>query len=216
MVNKLKGDAKELRAKAKKKKTDKKNKGYQSAFEHFSDRDEEVLQNCCNEVAKSLEEIFSKDKQPATENNKVKVDFNDVASAMKNPPNDRVNEKDEMSVEESTEADSTSYRDPPPTRRRSDTMRRRSSLGTLAQFVRRNSTNDDRPSTEVDHKGADGKGISEATLKFKFRSSTSAAEVLHLQQREMERRESDQDYKAALIKRKRMVDYHRLRSKEQD
>lgn len=216
MVNKLKGDAKELRAKAKKKKTDKTNKGYQSAFEHFSDRDEEVLQNCCNEVAKSLEEIFSKDKQPATENNKVKVDFNDVASAMKNPPNDRVNEQDEMSVEESTEADSTSYRDPPPTRRRSDTMRRRSSLGTLAQFVRRNSTNDDRPSTEVDHKGADGKGILEATLKFKFRSSTSAAEVLHLQQREMERRESDQDYKAAQIKRKRMVDYHRLRSKEQD
>ena len=167
-------------------------------------------------MAKSLEEIFSKDKQPATENNEVKVDFIDVASAMKNPPNDRVNEKDEMSVEESTEADSTSYRDPPPTRRRSDTMGRRSSLGTLAQFVRRNSTNDDRPSTEVDHKGADGKGISEATLKFKFRSSTSAAEVLHLQQREMERRESDQDYKAAQIKRKRMVDYHRLRSKEQD
>ena len=212
MVNKKKGDegrCKELCDKAKKKKSDKSNKGYTSAFEHFSVHDEEILGKCCSEVSKTLQEIFSQRDRKKCETksdyqNKV-VFFSDeegispLKSSCVIKPYQTIGEtREELSAEQSTESDSMGYIPEP---RRRDSARR-SSVGQLAHFVKRNSVND---KTE-DHgfnSATHYKGIRESIQTFQFRSEDSEK----LQQREMERRQGDPDYLLAQTKRKRMTDY---------
>lgn len=214
MVNKKKGDegrCKEIIDKAKKKKSDKSNKGYTSAFEHFSVYDEDILGKCCSEVSKSLQEIFSqkgkKSEPKSNDQNKV-VFVSDVfpfkSSHVGKPFQTTVETRDELSAGQSTETDSTSYipeprpRDSP--RRSSST--RRSSVGQLTHFMKRNSVSEIIEEHDI-HCAADGKGISEAIRNFQLRSQDSEK----LQQREIERRQKDPEYLLAQTKRKRMTEY---------
>ena len=229
MVNKRKGDARELRDMAKKKKTSNSHKGYNSCFEPFSERDEEILAKCCNEVSKSLQDIFAQYEKKTERNLQlanqakvvVEVETSDGIMSAANLPSSsrRRDDQEDGSENESfgqtthtetqTEDDSTSYRPEPPHRRSStnSTRRRSSSVGTLAQFIKRNSLD----SGQVNHNQVaafDSKGILEAIMKFQFRSSDGDA----LQMREAERRQSDSEYLQAMSKRSRMKDYHKRNS----
>jgi hypothetical protein len=219
MVNKRKGDARELRDKAKKMMTSDSHKGYNSCFEPFSERDEEILAKCCDEVSKSLQDIFAQYKKKTESNVQVVVEVDTGNSAI--PPADQSSssrlqkeEEEEESDDESesfeqttqTEDESTSYRPDPPHRRSSTNSRRRSSsVGTLAQFLKRNSLD-----TGNGDRGTWGMGISEAILKFELRSHNELK--LKLQKHEQERRLSDSGYLQALSKKNRMNDYHKLNS----
>lgn len=214
MVNKKKGDegrCKEIIDKAKKKKSDKSNKGYASAFEPFSVHDEEILSKCCSEVSKSLQEIFSrKGKKSETrqddQNKVVFVSDEGIMFPLKNSSVDKPYQtswetRDEHTAEQSTETDSTSYIAEPPLQRRGS-VARRSSVGQLAHFVKRNSTSEKLEDPDI-NSAVHSKGITEAIQKFQFRSPDPEK----LQQRERERRQSDPDYLLAQSKRKRMKDY---------
>lgn len=201
MVNKLKkGDAREIRERAKKTKTSlsgNKNKGYQSCFEHFSTEDEETLSKCCEEVSKSLESIFTQKRRKQNEvEEMVLISDEHGESPLQLGQN---LESTEMSLEQSTETDSMSFvpaEVPTPSRRG-----RRSSVGSLAQFVKRNSITDCEESSSGQF--ASNKTISEATSAFRFRPE--ATEVTH--QKERERRQSDPKFQVAQAKRNRMRDY---------
>ncbi|KAL7543525.1 hypothetical protein ACHAXR_012815 [Thalassiosira sp. AJA248-18] len=210
MVNKKKGDAKELRDNAKKKKSDDTNKGYQSCFEHFSVHDEEILGKCCSEVSKSLEEVYSRRDRKnkadkADDSNRVVVVSDEegvspLKSRCAEKPHQITREmRDELSVEQSTETDSMSNIPEAPPRRRD----RRSSVGQLAHFLKRNSIDGRAADLNIDDSATHGKGIAEATQNFQFRSPNPEK----LQQREMEQRQCDPDYLLAQSKRKRMADY---------
>lgn len=209
--------AKELRDTAKKKKSGSKNKGYQSCFEHFSVQDEQILGKCCSEVSKSLEDIFSQRERRSKaetqagdqEDNVVLVSDEEGITPLKNhglskPAPTTRDGKDQRSVGESTETDSMSYAPEPPPRRPSS-LRRRSSVGQLAHFVKRNSVDDnDAAAASHDMQSAThSKGIGEAVLKFQFRSHDPEK----IQHREMERRQGDPEYVLAQTKRKRMAEY---------
>lgn len=204
MVNKKKSNPKTLQDKAKK-------KGYQSSFEHFSAKDEEVLGKCCSEVAKSLQDIFSKRDRKQTESKSDEkrnaTFFSDegIISPLTSSYVDRSHQveletkNDQESVEESTETDSTSYIPEPPRR---ESAKRRSSVGELAHFVKQTSTEDpteDRGINSVTQRG----GITEAVQKFQFR----APDLETLRHREIERRLSDAGFLIAESKRERMRHY---------
>lgn len=226
MVNKKKGNERELRDMAKKKKTSNSHKGYNSCFEPFSERDEEILAKCCNEVSKSLQAIFAqyekkteRNLQLANQEVVVEVETSDgIMSAADLPSsskrrNDQEDGSDEnesfeqtTQTETQTEDDSTNYRPEPPNRRSStnSTRRRSSSVGTLAQFLKRNSLD----SGKVNHnqiEAFDSKGILEAIMKFQFRSPDGDTRRIHS-------RQSDSEYLQAVSKRSRMKDYHKLNS----
>lgn len=214
MVNKLKkGDAKELRDKAKKMKTSDSHKGYESVFEPFSIEDEAILSKCCAEVSKSLQHVFAQTKK--IESNPVVVEIETDPSSLTQcdeEEDDDESDGDESSGEESdddetdyssldqtTQTGSTGHR---PTPLPPSFSRRRSSAsGSLSQFIRRNSL--DGNHNDRSQMAFDSRGISEAVMKFKLRSEN--AEVL--QKREQERRQSDSEYLHALRKRTRMKDY---------
>ena len=215
MVNKKKGDAKELRDDAKKKKSGETNKGYQSCFEPFSQHDEETLEKCCRQVSISLEEIFSQKEKAGNEGklndpSKLTLDLGDnIALSNENSSNDKSQSifdtrtsasnsesaQDEMSLETYQET----------TRRGSmDSMRRRSSLGALVQFVKRNST-----TSEID---VSNQVLGEAIQQHRFRAPSNE-DILKVQQLEVERRQSNPEYKIAHSKRQRMTEYHKEQRK---
>ena len=201
MVNKKKTNPKVLRDKAKK-------KGYQSCFEHFSTNDEEILGKCCNEVSKSLQEIFSHRKQIEAKSDEqekvVLVSDEECLTPLKVGCLDKGNSyiaKDEGSYDQSTVTEST-YIPEPQTQRRAS---RRSSVGQLAKFVSLNAADDKKAGhdTNLNHNSVNGKGITEAIQKFKFRQENP--EKLH--QRELERRLSNPDFLLAQGKREKMTSY---------
>jgi GAF domain-containing protein len=227
MVNKRKGDARELRDKAKKKMTSDSHKGYNSCFEPFSERDEEILAKCCYEVSKSLQAIFAQFEKKTERNLQlqslanqevvVEVETGDCiisqadlssSSRLGDVQEDGSCEIETTQTETQTEDDSTNYRPDPPPRRSSTNSRRRSSVGTLAQFIKRNSL-DASIGDQNQVSAFDSKGISEAIMKLKFRSPPDDD---MLRMRETERRQSDSEYLQALSKRNRMNDYHKLKS----
>lgn len=201
--------AKELRDKAKKTKSDNKNKGYESCFESFSVHDEEVLCKCCAEVSKSLEEIFAqRDRRNKAETKVFVVSYEEEASPLETDGVDNLDsiarEASELSIDQvSTETDSMSFIPEPSQKRRESKGRRSSSVGQLAHFIKRNSV-DDRTS-----QSANGEGITEGCIRnFQFRSQDSE----RLQQRELLRRQGDPEFLLAQSKRKRMTDYVQQRS----
>lgn len=187
-----------------------KKKGYQSPFEHFSVNDEEILGKCCSEVSRSLQEIFSQRdrKQSATKPDEqskiIVVSDGEGISPLKSKSIGQT--RDEMSFEQS-ETDSISYLPEPKPRR--DSSRRRSSVGQLAHFVKRNA-NSDKPEVCRHDSATDSKGIIEAVRQFQFRSQDPE----RLKHREEERRQSDPDFLVAQSKRKRMTDYGQTLIKE--
>ena len=228
MVNKLKkGDAKELRDKAKKMKTSDSHKGYESVFEPFSTEDEAILSKCCAEVSKSLQYVFAETKKIESDNSVVvemtETDNEDQTAAPTNQPSSLTNcdeeeEEDESDGDESsddeTDDDETDYSSLDQTTQTGSTghrptplppsfsRRRSSASGSLSQFIRRNSL-DVGNHNDRSQMAFDSRGISEAVMKFKLRSEN--AEVLR--KREQERRQSDSEYLHALRKRTRMKDY---------
>ena len=195
MVNKKKSNPLVLRGACAK-------KGYQSSFESFSSSDEEILGKCCEEVSKSLQEIFAHRRKQSDDQSKVVVadEEGTVASPHKlmcadKPYSIGDARDDTSSVEQSTETPE------PPSRRRTS---RRSSVGQLTHFVKRNSMTNDKAEDHGDIQSAThSKGITEAVKKFQFRSQDSE----RLKQREKERRLTDPEYLLAQSKRKRMTDY---------
>jgi hypothetical protein len=184
MVNKRKGDATE--GMARKKTASSSHKG--SSFEPFSKRDEDILARCCAEVSKSLQDIFAQYNKKTDSSKCLMKDQGEVIVE---------DEDDESSSSTDDERDES--RAPPPLLLRSDT-KRRSSVGTLAQFIKRNSLD----ISSRDHNG--DACISEAILNFKFRSQNNNEAI---QKREQARRESDSEYMQALRMRNRMNDYHK-------
>lgn len=192
------GSAKELRDKAKKAKSDNKNKGYESCFESFSAHDEEVLCKCCAEVSKSLEEIFAqRDRSNKAETRVFVVSYGEEGGV--DNLDNVAREASELSIDQvSTETDSMSFIPEPSPKPRESKGRRSSSVGQLAHFIKRNSV-DDRTS-----QSAYVEGITEGCIRnFQFRSQDPE----RLQQRELLRRQGDPEFLLAQSKRKRMTDY---------
>lgn len=108
--------------------------GYQSQYESFSKLDEEILGKCCVEVSKSLEEIFNC-------NNQIKKEYehSDQTADHDDIPGTQVKD----SAEESSDDDSSCSQEIEPVARQ--VRGRRSSLGSLAQFVRRQSAESEVP-----------------------------------------------------------------------
>lgn len=210
-----------------------KKKGYDSMYEHFSAKDEEILGKCCAEVSKSLELIYSKhgdrkqqtpemtNRQSSDEKENHVVVFSDdsVESSLISDCDARSHdpvksETDSTSYRNSVEksaddTDSASFRPEKPTSR--DISKRRSSVGELAQFIRQaaSETNDEKADnkditpTRRRSSVVETAGITEAVQKFRFR----APDMNVLRQREMERRLSDTGFQVAETKRKRMQEY---------
>jgi len=202
MVNKLKGDAKELRDAAKKKKSDKTNKGYDSCFEPFSEKDEDTLEKCCGQVSQALEEVLSNNAIRAVKQAGIQIDFGD--NTITKITKDQLN--DDSSKEENTSTSESQIR----LHTASFSTGRRSSVGALAQFVKRNSI----PNVASDPAGTftevdtfnDNRGFAEALQQFKLRETPTLIPFL-----EMERRQQKPEYKAAQSKRTRMVQYNEAR-----
>ncbi len=144
MVNKKKGDSKQIQSMAKKKKTDNKHHGYASCFEPFSTEDEQILDLCCSRVSKSLEAILCPNKTIGKDDNAVQ----EISSEL--PKRNR----------RASTASDLSHKD-----------RRRSSVGNLVQFVSsvdaRAKTGPVKPSQDI----LAGVGVCEALTKFQFRTT---------------------------------------------
>ena len=204
-----------------------KKKGYDSMYEHFSAKDEEILGKCCAEVSKSLELIYSKhgDRRQQTpemtntqsdekENHVVVFSDDAVESSLISDCDARSHdpvksETDSTSYRNSVEksaddTDSASFRPEKPTGR--DISMRRSSVGELAHFIKQCSeTNDEKDITPTRRRSSvvETAGIAEAVQKFRFR----APDMDVLRHREMERRLSDTSFIIADAKRKAMQEY---------
>ncbi|KAL7473127.1 hypothetical protein ACHAXS_013536 [Conticribra weissflogii] len=206
MVNKLKGDAKELRDAAKKKKSDKTNKGYDSCFEPFSEQDEDTLEKCCAQVSRAVEEVLSNNAIKTEKQPGIQIDFGDnntnqiARDRLKaEEPFDSTKEENPSICESQTRPHASSF-----------STGRRSSVGALAQFVKRHSI------SNVESDGAvsfseidafnDNRGFAEALQQFKLRETPTLIPFL-----EMERRQRKPEYKAAQSKRTRMVQYNEAR-----
>lgn len=127
--------------------------GYQSQYESFSKSDEEILGKCCVEVSKSLEEIFNCNNQEVKkeyEETDQSADQNDISGI----------QKDE--ADESSDDDSSCSEDIEPIARQ--VRGRRSSLGSLAQFVRRQSAESEVPVSNHEILA------NEAAQRFQFRA----------------------------------------------
>lgn len=208
-----------------------KKKGYDSVYEHFRAKDEEILGKCCAEVSKSLELIYSKrgDRRQTPELTRQTSDdekenhvvvFSDEAVASSligdcdarshDPVKSETDSTSRNSVEKSAhDTDSTSFRPEKLTSR--DISKRRSSVGELAHFIKlaASETNDEKVDkqdispTRRRSSVVETAGITEAVQKFRFR----APDMKMLRQREMERRLSDTGFQVAETKRKRMQEY---------
>ena len=84
-------------------------------------------------------------------------------------------EMNEHSIEESTETDSTSFAPEPP-------LRRRSSIGQLAHFIKRNSVDSKASDNGIQSAATHSKGITEMIQNFQFRPQNQEK----IQQRKME------------------------------
>ncbi len=145
MVNKKKGDSKEIQSMAKKKKTDNKHHGYASCFEPFSTEDEQILDLCCRRVSKSLEPILC--------------------------PNKIVG-KDDSVVQDISYEESKRNRRGSTSSTLSCKDRRRSSVGNLAQFVNNMEQPSGRTiPVKAAQSGLVGVGVCEALTKFQFRTT---------------------------------------------
>jgi hypothetical protein len=211
-----------------------KKKGYDSMYEHFSAKDEEILGKCCAEVSKSLELIYSKrgdrrqqtpemtNRQSSDEKENRVVVFSDeaVASSLVSDCDARSHdpvksESDSTSYKNSVEksaddTDSASFRpEKQPTGR--DISKRRSSVGELAHFIK-------QAASEANDVKADNQDITPTRRRSSVVETAGITEAVQkfrfrapdmdvLRQREMERRLSDTGFQIAETKRKRMQEY---------
>ena len=189
MVNKKKGDTRTILSLAKKKKSDSKHHGYESAFEPFSIDDEKVLDRCCVQVSRALAPILSPsyDDETAFDGGKNLGKF--VSNEAKNKLKILSANSGRSSII-STSANAMKRRD-----------RRRSSVGSLLQFV-----NAESGSTTKQNDFRQGifggvSSVSEATHKFQFRSAAEGPQI-------SAKGQSDPERLLAACKRKRMVDYN--------
>jgi cAMP and cAMP-inhibited cGMP 3',5'-cyclic phosphodiesterase 10 len=211
-----------------------KKKGYDSMYEHFSAKDEEILGKCCAEVSKSLELIYSKrgdrrqqtpkmtNRQSSDEKENRIVVFSDDAVASSLISNCDARSRDPVksetdstscrnSVEKSADdTDSASFRpEKQPTGQ--DISKRRSSVGELAHFIK-------QAVSEANDVKADNQDITPTRRRSSVVETAGIAEAVQkfrfrapdidvLRNREMERRLSDANFQIAESKRKRMQEY---------
>ena len=189
MVNKMKGDAKVLAEMAKKKKPDEKNPGYQSSYESFSDGDERILERCTAQVSRALEDVFLPSRPES-------VLENNAASKIQRDSIPMVAEqrRNSMSTINTNQADKRSHVV------NNDTRKRRSSIGSLVQFVTSEAAV--KPTRGLIKESGMNVCYAEALVRFQFRCvkgpQISAAQG---------QLESDPDRMLAASKRKRMKDY---------
>ena len=190
MVNKKKGDTKTILSLAKKKKSDSKHHGYESAFEPFSIEDEKVLYRCCVQVSRALAPILSPSQEDdsALEAGKKLGKF--VSNEARNKLKKDTNESGRSSFPSVNIKTTLKRRD-----------RRRSSVGSLVQFVNAETGNSIKGN--ISKQGIFGgvSSVSEATHKFQFRSATEGPQI-------SAKGQSDPERLLAACKRKRMVEYN--------
>mmetsp|Transcript_32245 Transcript_32245/g.47425 ORF Transcript_32245/g.47425 Transcript_32245/m.47425 type:complete len:466 (+) Transcript_32245:194-1591(+) len=203
MVNKKKRDAKALRDKAKKKKSDEKNHGYQSSFEPFSEEDEEILKKCCDQVSRALASILklNKPEQLISSSTTNATSVLDDGRTRK----ERVSEGS-INTEKLLDNQSCTVFD----KRRMSNGPRRCSIGSLVQFV--NAQTGKMSKENADCGGVFGKnaGITEALQSFEFRSASGPQISVK------GNRQDDFEQMIAAAKRKRMVDYTKNRNKNRE
>ena len=153
---------------------------------------------CCLQVSASLEEIFSQKEKPKNKGgrenhedlNKLDIDSNDLNGTTLMKQNEQINSmctsirlnsestEDEMNVEQSMATDSLPYREPA-RRNSANAPRRRSSLGSLVHFIKRNSFTaeaSDRLCQSANNRVGSpthGKVLGEIIQQFQFRSQSS-------------------------------------------
>lgn len=185
MVNKKKGDKRQIQKRAKKKKTDGEHHGYESCYEAFSNEDEQIINRCCNEVSKALEPILL----PSKEMKQTSGDDNGNARL-------RNRRRSSTGVDMIDGKGLTTA-----------STRRRSSVGAgnLAQFVK------DKEQKGIfgdkEQKGIFGdkiSSVSEACLTFQFRSEIIRGGPQISSRGQLK---DDPEHLLAVSRRKRMVDY---------
>ncbi len=189
MVNKKKGDSKTIQSLAKKKKTNDEHHGYESCYEPFSVQDEQIIDKCCKEVSKALEPILA-----AKDAVDILGDIYTENCTSELPPSTRSRRRS------STGVDLIDGKGP----LTSTASRRRSSVGSLFQFV--TSETSKQPKTVKNGIFGQEISVSEALTKFQFRSEKAGPQITSRGQFK-----NDPDHMLAASKRKRMVDYNRQR-----
>lgn len=189
MVNKKKGDTKTILSLAKKKKSDSKHHGYESAFEPFSIEDEKVLHRCCVQVSRALAPILSPSHEDETVLEAGKSLGRFVSNeAMNKLRKDTNNDGGRSSIISANN-----------TLKRRD--RRRSSVGSLVQFVNAETGNSVKGNVSKQGMFGGVSSVSEATHNFQFRSAAEGPQI-------SAKGQSDPERLLAACKRKRMVDYN--------
>ena len=205
MVNKMKDDGKALQKMAKNKKSDEHNHGYLEVFEPFSEDDEKKLDDCAKQVSTALEEAIALVPESDSERKKTeckKESFCSFATNVEKQPPISPNAIMTPSLRSPPEGGNFASEQ----RRRSST--RRSSLGSLVQFVSALSKdseieNDNSTSRDAFIFG-NAASVSEALQKFQFRSAPGpqiSARRGSLQ--------DDPDRMKAISRRERMEEYTR-------
>jgi len=245
MVNKLMEDGKAKQKKAKNTKSDDTHHGYLEVYETFTRDDEETLQKCARQVSSALEEVLTRGSGPKEkestvldlENNGGGGDGDDddnsgdATYAAKNDGDDAHEDassstsSDDSSSSSECSNDSESVKSLLPSipltsplddRRRSSAARR-SSIGSLVQFISAAQTIQ-KASKEGQAGNADGTndksnqngsevGISEALQRFQFRSATGR----QISNRRGSLLTENPEFVAAETRRKRMEEYNEKR-----
>ena len=199
MVNKKKGDYWTITSMAKKKKSDAKHHGYESCFEPFSEEDERLLHRCCVQVSRALEPFLEPTNIPESNHNLSSE--SDGSKSCNNSLNALIaNEakKNRRSSITSCRRDSNISIKTEASLRRE---RRRSSVGSLIQFVNAETGNSHSGHTATEGMFGRDAGVSEAIRRFEFRSAAGP------QMSAKGQLKSNPDRLIAATKRKRMVDY---------
>jgi len=199
MVNKKKGNYRTITNNAKKKKSDAKHHGYESCFESFSEDDEQTLHRCCVQVSRALEPFLSPN---GTSESNVKST---------NPSRESVFCETKLNAFIASESHKVPKCSSAIKRRvttisiKSDAglrlERRRSSVGSLVQFVNAETGKSHNGHTAMEGMFGRDASVSEAIGRFQFRSAAGPQMSAKGQLRD------DPDRLIAASKRKRMVEY---------
>jgi len=199
MVNKKKGNYRTITNNAKKKKSDAKHHGYESCFESFSEDDEQTLHRCCVQVYRALEPFL-------VPNSTLESNIN-----LSNPLKESLSCKNKLNAFIANETNK-GRRGSSGGKRRVTTVsikndaglrleRRRSSVGSLVQFVNAETAKSHNGHTAMEGMFGRDASVSEAIGRFQFRSAAGPQMSAKGQLR------NDPDRLIAASKRKRMVEY---------
>ena len=203
MVNKMKGDSKIIKKMAKKKKTDTNHHGYESCFESFSLEDETVLEKCCIQVSRALEPILITQSKGVNDRTIVSTNNQkfETIKQYEEPVTDissKVAKQDTIEILNKNTKSSilpnkiTGF----------EGSRRRSSVGSLVQFISAEAGKSYIRKPKRRESIIDGAGVNEAMAHFQFRSSSGP---------QISAKRGSKDRIIAASMRKRAIEYAKQR-----